>query len=116
MPDGDVAPAQALGLLPLALVGVGVSVAAAHGLVGAVALDGLAGAAGAQLLHQAHGVEQTLLLTLVCRSQIGDTHSHLQKQTPVTHTRPPLLPISLMDSSGSAFNLSPICADTDKGI
>lgn len=65
MLDGDEALAQTLRLAPHALVGVGVAILAAHRLVGAVAFDGVAGAAGAQLLHQAHGVEETLLPTFL---------------------------------------------------
>jgi len=60
--DGDGGPAQALGLAPGAVVGVRAAVLAAHGLVGAVALDGVAGAAGVLRLHHAHGVEATLVL------------------------------------------------------
>lgn len=63
--DGDAGLAEALGLASHTVVGVGVAVPAAHRLVGAVALDGVTRAAGVHLLHHAHGVEETLLLTLV---------------------------------------------------
>lgn len=75
VPDGDGGLAETLGLASRAVVGVGAAVLAAHGLVGAVALDGIAGAAGGQLLDQAHGVEETLLLTLLCGEETQKTCS-----------------------------------------
>lgn len=72
MLDGQSGPAEALGLAPHAVVGVGASVAPALRLVAAVALDGVAGAAGAGRLHHTHAVEQTLLLALVCRGREED--------------------------------------------
>lgn len=71
MLDGDEGPAQTLRLASDAVVGVGVAVLAAHGLVGAVALDGVAGAVGAQLFHLTHGVEETHLLTVAWMRQMG---------------------------------------------
>lgn len=70
MLDGDGGLAQTLGLASDAVVGVGAAVLAAHGLVGAVALDGIAGAAGVQLLHETHGVEETLLLTVIWKRKM----------------------------------------------
>lgn len=69
MLDEDEDLVHTLGPASVAVVDVGVAVPAAHGLVGAVALDGVAGAAGAQLFHQTHGVEETLLLTVVWKSE-----------------------------------------------
>lgn len=65
MLDGDEGLAQALRLVPNTVVGVGVAVPAAHGLVHAVAFYRLAGAAGLQLLHHAHGAEETLLRAIL---------------------------------------------------
>lgn len=75
MLDGDEGPAQTLGLASHAVVGVGVAVFAAHGLVGAVALDGIAGAASVQLFHQTHGVEETLLLAVVWKKEMRGNES-----------------------------------------
>lgn len=69
MLDGDDGPAQTLCLASHAVVGVGAAVLAAHRLVSPVALDGIAGAASVQLLHQTHGVEETFLLTLLWRKE-----------------------------------------------
>lgn len=55
----------------LAVVDVGVAVLAAQRLVGAVALNGLAGAAHAQTLHLAHTVELALLPALLCKTDEG---------------------------------------------
>lgn len=63
--DGDEGLGQALRLSSHAVVGVRAAVLAAHGPVSGVALDGVAGAAGAQLFHHTHRVEQTLFLTVV---------------------------------------------------
>lgn len=71
MLDGDEGPAQTLRLASHAVIGVGAAVLAAHGLVSAVALDGIAGAAGIQLFHQTHSVEETLLLTVLWKKEIG---------------------------------------------
>lgn len=63
MLDGDEGLAQALRLASQTVIGEGVAVPAADGLVGAVALDGIAGTPGFLLLHLTHGVEETLLRT-----------------------------------------------------
>lgn len=82
MLDGDEGLGQALRLSSRAVVGVCAAVLVAHGPVGGVTLDGVAGAAGAQLFHYTHRVEQTLFLTEVwekgqskhqCRSGAGVT-------------------------------------------
>lgn len=51
MSDGDVGLAETLRLASDAVVGVGAAVLATHRLVATVTLDGVAGAAGIQLLH-----------------------------------------------------------------
>lgn len=66
MLDEDERLAQTLRPASQAVVGVGATVFAAHGLVGAVTVDGVAGAAGAQLLHHTHSVEEALFFTLLC--------------------------------------------------
>lgn len=77
MLDGDEGLAQTLRLASNAVVGVGAAVLAAHGLVGAIALDGVAGAAGVQLLHETHSVEETLLLTVVWKREMGRAEINL---------------------------------------
>lgn len=74
MLDGDEDLAQALGLASHAVVGVRVAVLAADGLVGPVALDGIARAASIQLLDETHGVEATLLLTFFCNKETENHH------------------------------------------
>lgn len=49
--DGDEGLVQTLRLASIAVVSVGFAVLAAHGLVGAVTFDGVAGAVGIQLVH-----------------------------------------------------------------
>lgn len=71
MPDGDEGLAQTLRFTSNAVVGVGVAVLAAHGFVGAVTLDGIAGAAGVQLFHQTHGVEEAVFLTVLWKKEMG---------------------------------------------
>lgn len=68
--DGDKGLAQTLRFASIAVVGVGFAVLAAHGLVGAVTFDGVAGAVGIQLFHKTHGVEETLLLTVIWKSKM----------------------------------------------
>lgn len=70
--DGDEGLAQALRLASDTVVDVGVAVLAAHGLVGAVTLDGIAGTVGAQLFHQTHGVEETLLLAFDWKGEMKE--------------------------------------------
>lgn len=60
MLDGDETPAQTLGPASQAVVVVAAPVLSTEGPVAAVTVDGLAGAAGAQLLRQTHGVEPAL--------------------------------------------------------
>lgn len=89
--DGDEEPAQALRPAPGAVVGVGAAVLAAHGLVGAVALDGVAGAAGALLLHHAHAVEGARRLTALWRTngeRRSEWVSRLRGQLSVEPNRP----------------------------
>lgn len=62
MLDGDEGLVQTLLLASSAVVGVRAAVFAAHGPVGAVTLDGVAGAPGSQLFHHTHLVEKTLFL------------------------------------------------------
>ena len=69
--DGDEGPAHTLCLASHTVVGVCFAVLAAHGLVRAVALDGVAGAAGGQRLHQTHRVEQAVLLALLWKKETG---------------------------------------------
>lgn len=66
MLDGDEGPALTLGLASHTVVGVGPSVFAAHGVVGAVTLDGVARAVCPELFHHTHGIEQALLFTQLC--------------------------------------------------
>lgn len=77
MLDGDQGLAQTLLLASSTVVGVGAAVPAAHGLVGAVTLDGVAGAAGVQLFYQTHGVVETLFLTLLCTRETGREEMNL---------------------------------------
>ena len=63
--DGDQGLAQTLLLASHTVIGVGATIVAAHGLVGTITLDGVARAAGIQLFHQAHSVEETLLFTFL---------------------------------------------------
>ncbi len=70
MLDGDEGLAQALCLASDTVVGIGVAVLPAHRLVAAVTLDGIAGAVGAQLFHQTHRVEETILRTVVWKTEM----------------------------------------------
>lgn len=72
MLDGDEGLGQTLRLPSSAVVGVRAAVLAAHGPVGGVTLDGVAGAAGAQLFHHTHRIEQTLFLTVVWEGKDGE--------------------------------------------
>lgn len=119
MLDGDENLAQALRLAPNAVVGVGLAVLAAQGLVGAVALDGIAGAAGVQLLHQTHSVEETLLLTVVWKRKTRGEKALIEDLWPAYSCSARMHLYSfyfLLSSSGLSFNLSPICIDTDKAF
>ncbi len=71
MLDGDEGLAQTLRLASNTVVGVRVAILAAHGLVGAVTLDGITGAAGIQLFHQTHRVEEAVLLTVLWKKETG---------------------------------------------
>lgn len=75
MLDGDVDLAETLRLASEAVVGVGAAVLATHRLVGTVALDGVAGAAGIQLLHETHRVEETLLFAVIWKKGEGQRRS-----------------------------------------
>lgn len=63
MLDGDETLAQTLRLASQTVVVIAAPVLSADGLVAAVTIDGITGAAGAQLLHQTHRVKQTLFFT-----------------------------------------------------
>lgn len=65
----------ALGFLALAVVAVGAAVAGAHGPVGAVAIDAVAGAASGAAAVQADGVELALISTFVWEDG-GEQCSH----------------------------------------
>lgn len=58
---------DALCLLALAVVAVGLAVSTADGFVGAVTLNGLTGAAGRGFAVKAYSVVFTFLLALVCQ-------------------------------------------------
>lgn len=69
MLDGDEGLGQTLRSSSRAVVSVSAAIFAAHGPVGAVTLDGVAGATGIQLFHDTHGVEETLFLTVIWKKK-----------------------------------------------
>lgn len=95
MLDGDEGLAQALRFAPHTVIGVGEAVLPAHGLVGAAALDGLAGAAGVQLFHQTHSVEEALLFALLfCKKQIPESSICSTQREPNLNLNPLIQPVT----------------------
>lgn len=70
MLDGDESSAQTLCLASPTVVVIAATILSTDGLVAAVTIDGIAGAAGAQLLHQTHRVKQALVFTELYRKII----------------------------------------------
>ena len=131
MLDGDEALTQTLCLAPQTVIGVGAAILAAHRFVGAVTVDGITGAARAQLFHQAHSVEETLLFTLLCkgkktrlqhlymvlfRDSLAFIPSHFETDQIIEFSDPLSLVCKHLHAliySSFSFNLSPICTEAD---